>query len=102
MNNPCLNCEHFLSCRRQDCNKYWKYQDYLFERRKWIKGATIRTINELLSQPVIWVNDKPVNKAFFQNWQLAHLIILLNRGDIHYCQRNPLYKGRFRREENRM
>lgn len=47
---------------------------------KYKKGKNITSLDELMQQDVIFFYDKPLNKALFQNWQMAFTMNM-----IHQC-----------------
>lgn len=93
MNKPCSKCDksiHFsdkiYSCKNiWQCEKYKKYQKYLDSKRKYIAGEPIYTIDDLLSNKLVWFNDKPVNICVITNNQFAVVMSWLSRGILKTC-----------------
>lgn len=95
MRKPCSTCS--IPCNtqvRDTCLKYWDYQDYLFEHRKWIRGQQIKTLDALASCNVIWMRGKIENRGWFQNWRLKEVENLIKAGAVYKCKPNPFYCNR--------
>lgn len=107
MNKPCRKCEHGnYSARKHSwgcesrnlqewCERYWAYRDKLFERRKWIPGSTISSMDEVLSQRVVVVNGKPQNIEFVIGWPIRLVNELVKSKKIRRAVPNP-YNSRLK------
>lgn len=95
MRNPCFTCLNGCDTQtKNECQKYWNYQDNLFERRKWIKGKQIKNLDTLASCSVIWIRGKVENRGWFQNWRLREVESLIKAGLVYRCKPNPFYCNR--------
>ena len=55
---------------------------------KYKKGEHIISLDELAKQEIVWFIDKPLNRAFFQNWQMRLLMNLIKGGYLFYAIRD--------------
>lgn len=51
-------------------------------KRLYQKGEKITSLDELMKQEFIYLNDKILNKGWFQNWQMHWAEIWIKRGHI--------------------
>ena len=91
MNKPCKKCEKTTSvgkfnypCNDKfNCEKYLKYEKYLESKRKYIKGESIKTFDELLNQEFVYIYGGIRHIAFVKSQQLNCLYNQLKQGRIY-------------------
>lgn len=49
---------------------------------KYKKGERIKNLDELMSENVIFFVNKPLNKAFYQNWNMHFAELMISNGFI--------------------
>lgn len=95
MRNPCTSCSNFCDAlTRNECQKYWDYQDNLFEHRKWVRGKQIKALGTIASCDVVWIRGRVENRGWFQNWTLREIESLIKAGLVYRCKPNPFYRDR--------
>lgn len=57
------------------------------ERRMYLKGDPIRTIDELLRQEFVFFHDKVTHRGWFMSWQLKMAVDMIQRGVLCYAIR---------------
>lgn len=57
------------------------------ERRMYLKGDPIRSIDELLSQEFVFFHDKVTHRGWFMSWQLRMAVDMIQRGVLCYAIR---------------
>lgn len=71
----CIECS-------EDENKLKKYYDNLEKRRKYTKGESIHSLDELLKQEFVYWHDKIYHIGWVKSWQLNFVQNQLNRKTI--------------------
>jgi hypothetical protein len=56
-------------------------------KRKYRKGAKIRSLDELAKQEFIYFHDKITHAGWFLSWQFRLAARYIQRGYLHYAER---------------
>lgn len=51
--------------------------------RKYKKGKPIKSLNELMKQDFVYVNDKITSHGWFGSWQMRYAQSLIKRGALY-------------------